>query len=64
MLEERCNQCKYFEINLQDMKQGACHRFPPAWVIVPTPQGLQQACALPLVLAEGACGEFRPKILQ
>jgi hypothetical protein len=61
-----CSQCTFWAINPQDLKQGACNRYPPTAALVPmqTPLGgveLQNASVWPVTRGNEGCGEFKKK---
>lgn len=60
----QCKDCKYFRLDVTDTRQGACLRFPPQWMLMPTPNGLQPASAIPTTRVDNYCGEFAGKLLQ
>ncbi len=61
----RCLTCKYFiqQIADQNSGQGSCRRYPPALLMLNTPQGPAPATIFPAVKISEWCGEHRTKVL-
>ena len=58
----QCGNCKFFQMNLQDMNEGSCRRYPPNSQFVPTKDGPMPVAAQPPVWREDWCGEHQPKV--
>lgn len=52
----RCDQCEWWEDNLERPGEGFCNRFPPTMI----PLRDRGKTCLTSVLEDDWCGEFRP----
>lgn len=57
----KCSACRFFAVNLQDMKQGICHKEPPKLYPIPTQQGINIVPLQPQVGVNDWCGAFERK---
>jgi len=64
-----CGDCihrvKIIDQNNIGADNGECHRVPPNFSMVPTPQGMAGVCGYPQVPAKyPACGEFVGRAIE
>lgn len=58
----KCENCRFFVRDPQNLKQGACRAHPPELITTPQAGGqVSMICAFPTVQDEMWCGEYEAK---
>lgn len=65
-MNKDCTQCRFSDVmpldknNIGLPRQRFCRLNPPQIIIMPTPQGIAQQCAFPMVDKSVYCHQFQP----
>ena len=60
----RCDECKFWKINPQDLNTGVCQLKAPRLFMVQTNKGVQMLSSQPTTTRDTGCAEGAPKLLQ
>ncbi len=60
-----CGTCRWYHLDPKNLKQGHCHRYPPAAQGFPANNGrVIEVSTVPLVNVAYGCGEHQARIVE
>lgn len=60
---KNCTNCRFYQVDMANVAQGACRRYPPVPQLMPSNRGMQIVVMYPTVNATLSCGEHQTKLL-